>query len=73
MGLLKFLIISVSLCCLKDSSNAEGLFSAEILKDKGHLGKIVALQPLASTEVESSIPNKTELSPTQVNINVLWW
>jgi hypothetical protein len=51
-----------------DLLNTEELFSAEILKDKGHLCKIIALQPLVGTEVESDIYEKTELSPTQVKL-----
>ncbi|KAJ4431633.1 hypothetical protein ANN_20232, partial [Periplaneta americana] len=39
---------------------------AEIFKDKGHLGRIVGLQPLVGSEEESEISEKTELSPTQV-------
>jgi hypothetical protein len=53
---------------MKDSSKTKNFFSAEILKDKGHLGKIVALQPLVGTEVESHISEATELSPTQVKL-----
>ncbi|KDR24443.1 WD repeat-containing protein 60 isoform X2 [Zootermopsis nevadensis] len=40
--------------------------TAAILKDKGHLSKVVALQPLVGTEVESDIHEKTEVSPTQI-------
>jgi len=39
------------------------------LKDKGHLGKIVALQPFVGTEVESHVSEVSELSPTQVRLN----
>lgn len=56
-------------CCVKYSSKTKNLLSAEILKDKGHLGKIVALQPLVGTEVESHISEASELSPTQVKLN----
>jgi hypothetical protein len=54
---------------VKYSSKAKNLLSAEILKDKGHLGTIVALQPLVGTEVESHISEASELSPTQVKLN----
>jgi len=54
---------------VKYSSKTKNLLSAEILKDKGHLGKIVALQPLVGNEVESHISEASELSPTQVKLN----
>jgi hypothetical protein len=56
---------------MKYSPKTKNSLSAEILKDKGHLGKIVALQPLVGTEVESNISEATEreLSPTQVKLN----
>jgi hypothetical protein len=66
VALLKFFLISISLCCVKDLPDTKVLFSAEILKDKGHLCKVVALQPLVGTEVECDIYEKTELPPTQV-------
>jgi hypothetical protein len=53
---------------VKDSPNSKNSFSAEILKDAGHLSKIVALQPFGGTEVESDISGNTELSPTQVKL-----
>lgn len=53
---------------MKDVPNGKDLFSAEILKDKGHLSKIVALQPFGGTETESDISGSTELSPTQVKL-----
>jgi hypothetical protein len=53
---------------VKDLPNGKDLFSAEILKDKGHLSKIVALQPFGGTETESDISGSTELSPTQVKL-----
>jgi hypothetical protein len=54
---------------VKNSPKTKNLFSAEILKDKGHLGKIVALQPLVGTEVESYMSEANELPPTQVRLN----
>jgi hypothetical protein len=68
MIFLKYLLACVLLFCMKDSPKTKNLFSAEILKDKGHLGKIVALRPLVGTEVESYISEATELSPTQVKL-----
>lgn len=53
---------------MKDLPNTKVLFLAAILKDKGHLSKVVALQPLVGTEVESDIHEKTEVSPTQVKL-----
>jgi hypothetical protein len=53
---------------VKDSPNGKDLFSAEILKDKGHLSKIVALQPFGGTEADSDISGNNELSPTQVKL-----
>jgi len=51
------------------SPKTKNLLSAEILKDKGHLGKVVALQPLVGNEVESHVSEASELSPTQVKLN----
>jgi hypothetical protein len=68
MIFLKDLLAHILLFCMKDSPKTKNLFSAEILKDKGHLGKIVALQPLVGTEVESYVSEASELSPTQVKL-----
>jgi hypothetical protein len=46
-------------------------FPAEILKDRGHLSKVVALQPFGGTEMESDTPGNTELSPTQVKFTCI--
>lgn len=62
------LFIIVSLCNVRDLPNTKDFFSAEIFKDKGHLCKIIALQPFVGTEVESSIYERIELSPTQVKL-----
>jgi hypothetical protein len=48
--------------------NGKNLFSAEILKDKGHLSKIVALQPFGGTEADCDISGNNEFSPTQLKL-----
>jgi hypothetical protein len=53
---------------VKDSPNSKDSFSAEILKNKGHLSKIVALQSFDATDAESDISGNAELSPTQVKL-----
>lgn len=54
---------------MKYSPKTKNFLSAEILRDKGHLGKVVALQPLVGTEVESHVSEASELSPIQVKLN----
>jgi hypothetical protein len=56
---------------MKDLCHCKDLFSAEVLKDKGHLSKIIALQPFSGTEAESATPGNTELSPTQVKLTYI--